>query len=340
MSFKNCPPGVSPLEIVGARPQTSNETSSFTEDAVAAAIVATSLKTPSSNIFFTNYAVDGVAAESHDVMRSICRFLDGKSKYLASVDNKHNAKSDRYQLIGGSCVAFIGEHIIDCDLLRQAGVTKDLWRVRDYASDKLTATLFSYKTLKNLAIGMKDEKCVGLIGDACALAASFCMMSLHLHSVNGTLLPAKHRALYLFTSMIFFTSTSGVSMTSKRNLVSETIGNLFLSLQKNIKKVHHCTSEPSEHTFGNMRMDNREFSIGDFCLLAEKEARRMKTMFDGDLSPSKTANKGYSATFLDWVADVKENQEEGGPCIIDTSNDDFTVIERSGHWHKRLFLNQ
>ena len=65
---------MSPFEIVGARPQTSNETSSFTEDAVAAAIVTTSLKTPSSNIFFTNYAVDGVAAESHDVMKSILGF--------------------------------------------------------------------------------------------------------------------------------------------------------------------------------------------------------------------------------------------------------------------------
>ena len=54
----------------------------------------------------------------------------------------------------------------------------------------------------------------------------------------------------------------------------------------------------------------------------------MKTMFDGNLSPSKTANKGFSVTFLDWVADVKENQEEGGPCIIDTSNDDVTVIEQ------------
>ena len=148
----------------------------------------------------------------------------------------------------------------------------------------------TYKTLKVLAIGIKDEKCAGLIGDACALAAAFCIMALHLHSVNCTLVPAKHRALYLFTSMKFFTSTSGVSMTSKGNVVSETIGNLFLSLKRNIKKVCHCTSEPSEHTFGNMRMDNGEFSIGDFCLLAEKEARRMKTMFDGDLSPSKTAN--------------------------------------------------
>jgi len=139
---------VLPIEIVGARPQTSNETSPFTEDAVAAAIVMTSLKTPSSNIFFTNYAVDDIAAESHDVMKRICRFLDGKSKYLASVDNKHNEKSDRYQLIGGSCVAFIGERIIDCDLLRQVGVTKELWRVCYYATDKLIVTLFSYKTLK------------------------------------------------------------------------------------------------------------------------------------------------------------------------------------------------
>ncbi len=116
--------------------------------------------------------------------------------------------------------------------------------------------------------------------------------------------------------MLFFTSTSGISMTSKRNIVSETIGNLFLILQKNIKKVRHCTSETSEHVFGNMRMGNREFSVGDFCLLAEKEVRRMKTMFEGDLSPSKTANRGYSATFLDWVTDAKENQEEGAHVIL------------------------
>ena len=166
-------------------------TSPFTKDAVHAAIDATSLISTSSNIFFTNFAVDDVAAESHDVMKSICQFLDGKSKYLASVDNKLNAKSDRYQLIGGSCVARIGEHIIDCDLLQQAEVTKDLWRVWDYASDKLTATLFSYKTLKKLAVGIEEGKCVALIGDACALIASFCMMALHLRSVNGTLVPTK-----------------------------------------------------------------------------------------------------------------------------------------------------
>ena len=90
----------------------------------------------------------------------------------------------------------------------------------------------------------------------------------------------------------------------------------------------HYTSEPSEHVFGNMRMGNREFSVGDFCLLAEKEVRRMKTMFEGDLSPSKTASKGYSATFLDWVTDAKENQEEGGPCNIDISDNAIAVIDQ------------
>jgi hypothetical protein len=85
MSFQNCPPGVSPIEIIGVRPQTSNETSPFTEDAVHAAIEATSLISPSSNIFFTNFAVDGVAADSHDVMGSICQFLDG----ISSTSGQH-----------------------------------------------------------------------------------------------------------------------------------------------------------------------------------------------------------------------------------------------------------
>ena len=34
MSFQNCPLGVSSIEVVGVRPQTFNETSPFTEDAV------------------------------------------------------------------------------------------------------------------------------------------------------------------------------------------------------------------------------------------------------------------------------------------------------------------
>jgi len=67
--FQNCPQGVSPVEIIGARPQTSNEASSFTSDAIDAAVeVAALLSTLQSKEFFTNFAVDGVFAESRDVM--------------------------------------------------------------------------------------------------------------------------------------------------------------------------------------------------------------------------------------------------------------------------------
>ncbi len=84
---------MSPVEIIGARPQTSKETSSFISDTIDAAVeVAALSSTLPSKVFFTNFAVDGVSAESSDVMEAVCKFLDGKTNYVWSVDNKHNAK--------------------------------------------------------------------------------------------------------------------------------------------------------------------------------------------------------------------------------------------------------
>ena len=145
-------------------------------------------------MFFTNVADDGVSAESQDVMTTVCKFLDGQTRFIGSVDNKHNTKGDRYQLIGGSCVATVGSYVVDCELLPFSGVFKDLLRVYDFASDMIAATLFYYRFLKKLAVGIEDGIAVGLLGDACALALSFTMMALHLHAVNGSHIPAKHRA--------------------------------------------------------------------------------------------------------------------------------------------------
>jgi hypothetical protein len=315
--FQNCPQGVSPVEIIGARQLTSNETSSLTSDAIDAAVeVAALSSTLQSKVFFTNFAVDGVSAESSDVMEAVSKFLDGKTNYVGSVDNKYNAKNDRYQLIGGSCIGSIGNYVIDSDLLRQSGVGKDLWMIRDFASDKLAAELFSYLRLKKLGQGIENGHVTGLIGDVGALATVFCMMRLHLHSVNGGGVPPKHRSLYLYSLKLFFTSFSGISMTPKRNMVSETIANLFLTLRVNVKKISHCTSEPSEHGSGNMRKSNRGFTVADFCVLAEKEKRRMNAMFEGDLSPSQRTNKGYTAKFLEWVVDAKQIREQGGLVML------------------------
>jgi hypothetical protein len=171
-------------------------------------------------------------------------------------------------IIGDSCIASLVDYIVDCDLLRQANVPVYLWRVGDFASDKLAATLCSYCTLQQVGNWIVDGIVFGLVGDLCALSTLFSMMALHLNAVNGRFVPPKHRAVYLFSSVLFFTFTSGISVTSEQNLVNETIGNLFLILQINVKKVCLCTSEQSEHAFGNVRLSNREFTVVDFFWLS------------------------------------------------------------------------
>ena len=49
----------------------------------------------------------------------------------------------------GGC-AVLGAGIIDPDLLRSAGVSPDLWRINDYASDLVVLELASYDSIKKL----------------------------------------------------------------------------------------------------------------------------------------------------------------------------------------------
>jgi len=62
--------------------------------------------------------------------------MDGMHDFVVAVDNKHCIKNDCYQLIGGSCIATIRNHNIDCNILLQAGVSKDLIVIKDFTSNK------------------------------------------------------------------------------------------------------------------------------------------------------------------------------------------------------------
>ena len=122
-----------------------------------------------------------------------------------------------------------------------------------------------------------------------------------MHAVNGKDVPANHRALFLWCSMIWITSVSGVHITSKRNIVSETISNVFLSMRADVTKLRMLTSEPAEHGFGNTRKVQREFTCADFASHSEKENRRMDQMFQGKILPSREKMSGYLETFADFI---------------------------------------
>ena len=97
MDFQHSPPGIPLIEIISTCPQSNNECSDFTTDAVEDVQVTISNMPQHS---FMNFAVDSVSVETVDVMCAICQFLDGKESHTGAVDNKHNVNNDRYQIIG------------------------------------------------------------------------------------------------------------------------------------------------------------------------------------------------------------------------------------------------
>jgi hypothetical protein len=68
------------------------------------------------------------------------------------------------------------------------------------------------------------------------------------------------------------------------------------------------------------RRSQREFTCSDFASRGEKNNRQMKTMFEGELSPSHEQLKGYQETFLDFIQHGMEVQRSAkmlvGPCNI------------------------
>ena len=215
--------------------------------------------------------------ESKDVMTGLCDFLSGKRNNSATTDNKHNVKADRYQVVGGGDrrVATIGNSFLDADIIRQAGVSPELYRPKDYASDKKVEDLLAYPSLEKIYDILEEGSAEGSIRDVAGLMGTLFFLRLHLHAVNGLNVPANHRSLYLWLSLEWFNSIAGISITPKRHFASESINNTYQALRKDITKLWLSTSEAAEHGFGDARKIQREFSCTDFASHTEKQNRRM-----------------------------------------------------------------
>ena len=145
MPFQSTKPGVSSSVIVDACPKSNNETSEFLQAMEHAASVEAENKT-----YFTGFAVDGVSVESEDVRQSICDFLSFNIDHVGSTDTNHNMKSGRYQIVGVSCAVTIGTCVLDANILQLSGISSDLWRPIEFASDFLVLKLASYETVQSL----------------------------------------------------------------------------------------------------------------------------------------------------------------------------------------------
>ena len=76
-------------------------------------------------------AADGVGYNSKIICDELISFLKGESNHVRLVDTNHNAKIFCDMIVGGSRVVIARYYFIDPQLLVQACVHNELWRVKD-----------------------------------------------------------------------------------------------------------------------------------------------------------------------------------------------------------------
>ena len=173
-----------------------------------------------------------------------------------------------------------------------------------------------------------------------ALTTTMFFMRLHLHAINGVLVPATHRGVYLWMYLIQFTTIEGVHITPRRNLVSESIANIFIMTRDDVYRPSLVTSEPAEHQFGIGRNRVREFTCADYALHVERQNRKLEMLFKGQLLPSRSGSRqyGYNAEFADWIEQARDvsAQTEGGPCKLNSNSDAPPFSTQLWHHVQRL----
>lgn len=326
LMIQNLVAGMSPSAAIACRPQTNNETSCFTK-LVECAAKAAAKNTPGAR--FLNWAVDGVSLKSGDVGRAICDFLSGIANHLGSTDVNHNVKSWRYQIIGGLCIPQIGTNVVDADLLRVSGISMDLIRYHDFASDLLVLKLASSKSVKKIAALVQAGPTDFTVEEAGCLALVLLVMRLHLHATNGVGAPSDHRAFYSWVSMVVLTSLEELCITTKRNIVCDTIPSICLMVQSDVLKPRNTTTEAMEHTFGTFRQVQREFTVLELAQLCDKHSCCMDLMFKNGFVPSRDPQKGYGGTFFQWYkANRYRGNESGGSTVVSDDDGASPVIDQ------------
>ena len=126
----------------------------------------------------------------------------------------------------------IGKALIDTGLIIEADLAKELWRVKDFASDLLVLCLVSAKTA---GLIMLLPVSYPLLSNS--LLFTFFFMSLHLYAVNTEdYILAKTRAIFVWSLLMFVLHVDGVHHTTKKNWLLASVAMIFLFLRDNVTK--------------------------------------------------------------------------------------------------------
>ena len=288
LSLLEVPDGVSPFKIISARPQSTNEScDSYNSDIMHAV-------SDLENVHCISIAFDGLSTETNFIRSNLISFMKGNSNTVAMTDCNHAAKNLRSQLVLGSSIVIGGDAAFDVGILRLAGISPELYRVEDYASDVIVLKLCSsdtiFKLLKLIEKGAEDPMNISF------MAMTLYFLRTFVCAFNGDDLSSEARITMLWSSLMWFTSLNGIHDKSMNNFSTACIGGVFLAMQKRVKNLRTTTTEPLEHMFGTTRSWKREFTVNEFIIFSNKLEMIMTSIITHGIKTG-TSSKGYMTGF-------------------------------------------
>jgi hypothetical protein len=124
LSVQNTKQGKPCFSVLVGQPQSINMASCFNENV---ATVVDRVAKETGMFQLASVSADGVGCDNRGMFSTLFSFLRGKKRYVGIIDPNHNAKNHRYQIFGGSSSTWIGNHIIDVELLRLLPVYRNFY---------------------------------------------------------------------------------------------------------------------------------------------------------------------------------------------------------------------
>ena len=120
--------------------------------------------------------------------------------------------------------------------------------------------------------------------------------------------------------MIWFLSVEGIHFTTLKNIVTSTIGSIFVYRQERVKCPKYSTEEPCEHYFSCTRQFEREVTIRGFIHYDDRITQFFSSAFRSSLSTGGTSSKSYASTLSGFVASLSailEKQTKNRELVFD-----------------------
>jgi hypothetical protein len=142
-------------------------------------------------------------------------------------------------------------------------VSADLYRVSDFASDGTVLELISPNTIENMCAQLGKEQSNAILGTA----ATLYFLRMFITAWNSDGIPCCTIITMVWSAVMWFNNMKGIHKITLHNLTASCLAGTFLCVQKGIRKMRLCTTDPLEHQFGTARSHKREFTARVFLFI-------------------------------------------------------------------------